>query len=310
MPTWCHPGGARAKHYRTGETWPAHWCRYGILSAMTIGRTRSDVPVRTARIAASKVPIVTAYFWIIKILSTGMGETTSDYLAHRLGPYVAVGIGGVGLAVALPLQFAVRRYLTWVYWLAVVMVSVFGTMVADAAHIVLGVPYLVSTVVFIVVLAAIFAAWYSSERTLSIHSIFTRRRELFYWATVVVTFALGTAAGDLTARTFGLGFLTSGILFALVFTVPAVSYWRLGMNPILAFWLAYIVTRPLGASFADWLSIPGRVGGLGFGFGPVSVVLTIMIIGLVGYLAVTRKDVQVNTGPRARKRGRHRLQSA
>jgi len=268
------------------------------------------MPVRTARIAASKVPVVTAYFWIIKILSTGMGETTSDYLAHRLGPYVAVAIGGVGLAIALPLQFAVRRYMTWVYWFAVVMVSVFGTMVADATHIALGVPYFLSTVVFIVVLAAIFALWQASEKTLSIHSIYTRRRELFYWATVIATFALGTAAGDLTARTMGLGFLTSGLLFAVVFAIPAIGYWRLGMNSILAFWFAYIVTRPLGASFADWLSIPHHYGGLGFGYGPVSVVLTIMIIGFVGYLAVSRKDIEENAGPQPRRRGgRHRLQS-
>lgn len=260
--------------------------------------------------AASKVPIVTAYFWIIKVLSTGMGETTSDYLAHRLGPYVAVGLGGAGIAIALPLQFAVRRYKTWVYWFAVVMVSVFGTMVADATHIALHVPYLVSTVAFIVVLAAIFALWSATEKTLSIHSIYTRRRELFYWATVVATFALGTAAGDLTARTMHLGFLTSGIIFAVVIAIPAVSYWRLGMDSILAFWLAYIVTRPLGASFADWMSIPHSFGGLGFGYGPVSVVLTIMIIGFVGYLAVTRKDVEENATSRSRRRGRHRLQPA
>jgi uncharacterized membrane-anchored protein len=276
---------------------------------MTTGRRRHDVAAMSARISASKVPTVTVYFWIIKILSTGMGETTSDYLAHRLGPYVAVGLGAAGLAIALPLQLAVRRYMTWVYWLAVVMVSVFGTMVADATHIALRVPYLVSTVAFIVVLAVIFAVWYSSEKTLSIHSIYTRRRELFYWTTVVATFALGTAAGDLTARTMRLGFLTSGILFALVFAIPAVSYWRLGMNSILAFWFAYVVTRPLGASFADWMSIPHYYGGLGFGYGPVSVVLTIMIIGFVGYLAVTRKDVEENVASRSRKGGRHRLQS-
>ena len=143
----------------------------------------------------SRVPEVTIYFWIAKVLTTGMGETTSDFLVHRISPLVAVAFGALGLAVALALQLALRRYVAWAYWFAVVMVSVFGTMAADAVHIGLGIPYLVSTLFFVVALAVIFALWYASERTLSIHSIRTRRRELFYWATVLATFALGTAVG-------------------------------------------------------------------------------------------------------------------
>ena len=204
---------------------------------------------------------------------------------------------------ALALQFWVRRYVTWIYWLAVVMVAVFGTMAADVLHVGLGIPYAVSTVFFLVVLAVIFMAWYMSEGTLSIHSIYSRRREVFYWATVLATFALGTAAGDLTAKTVGLGYLGSGVMFAVVIAIPAVAYRWLGLNAIVAFWFAYIVTRPLGASFADWLAWPPSAGGLGLGHGVVSLVATVIIIGLVAYMTVTRKDVPVRRvapGPPAR----------
>jgi uncharacterized membrane-anchored protein len=241
--------------------------------------------------ALRKVPEVTVYFWIIKLLTTGMGETTSDYLVRQLNPILAVALGGIGLAVALVLQlFLVRRYVAGVYWLAVVMVAIFGTMAADVLHIGLGIPYLVSTAFFTVALAVIFVAWYLSEKTLSIHSIYTRRRELFYWATVMATFALGTATGDMTATTLGLGYFSSGVLFAVLIAVPALGYWLFGLNEILAFWFAYIVTRPLGASFADWMGRPHSLGGLGLGTGQVSLGLAILIIVLVGYLTVTHKD--------------------
>ncbi len=220
-----------------------------------------------------------------------MGESTSDYLVYHLNPYLAVALGGMGLAVSLVLQFFVRRYVAWVYWLAVVMVAIFGTMAADVVHIVLGIPYLVSTVFFSIVLAVIFRVWYISEKTLSIHSIFTFRRELFYWATVMATFALGTAAGDLTAATLGWGYFASGVLFAVLFAVPALGYYLFGLNEIVAFWFAYIVTRPLGASFADWFGKP-YLGGLGLGDTKVTLVLTILIIGFVGYLTVTHKDIK------------------
>jgi uncharacterized membrane-anchored protein len=238
----------------------------------------------------SKVPEVTAYFWVIKVLTTGMGETTSDYLAHRIGPIVAVGLAGVVLTAALVLQLSVRRYVAWIYWSAVVMVSVFGTMAADVLHVGLGVPYVVSTAFFVLALAAIFALWYASEKTLSIHSIFTWRREVFYWATVMATFALGTAAGDMTAVSMHLGYLASGAMFAVLMTVPALAYWRLGLNPVFAFWFAYVITRPLGASFADWLGVSRVRGGLALGTGQVSLGLTVVIVGFVGYLAMSRKD--------------------
>ena len=239
-----------------------------------------------------KVPEVTAYFWVIKLLTTGMGETTSDYLVHQLDPPVAVALGGSGLAIALALQLWARRYVPGVYWLAVVMVAIFGTMAADAVHIGLGIPYLVSTVFFAGALAVIFVAWYAREKTLSIHSIDTRARELFYWSTVMATFALGTAAGDMTAITLRLGYFASAVLFAVVIAVPALGY-RLGsLNTIAAFWFAYIVTRPLGASLADWLGRAPHLGGLGLGTGPVSLCLALVIIGLVGYLSVTRADTR------------------
>lgn len=247
-------------------------------------------PLHRAARAALKVPEVTLFFWIIKVLTTAMGESTSDYLVYHIDPYLAVTLGAIGLAAALILQFLVRRYIAWIYWLAVVMVAIFGTMAADVVHIVLGVSYLTSTVVFSLALAVIFGLWYAIEKTLSIHSIYTPRRELFYWATVMATFALGTAAGDMTAATLGLGYFASGVLFAALFALPALGYWLLRLNPIVAFWFAYIMTRPFGASFADWFGKP-VLGGLGLGDTQVSVVLTILIVGFVGYLTITRKDI-------------------
>lgn len=239
-----------------------------------------------------KVPEVTVYFWIIKLLTTAMGETTSDYLVTHMDPVIAVALGALGLVVALVLQFVVRRYVPWIYWLAAAMVAIFGTMAADVLHVALGIPYIASTAFFMVALAAIFVVWYMSEKTLSIHSIYTRRRELFYWATVVVTFALGTALGDMTASTLGLGYLASGVLFVVLIAIPALAYWLFGLNEIFAFWFAYIVTRPLGASFSDWLGRSQDHGGLGLGTGMVSLVLAILIVGLVAYVTVTRKDVK------------------
>ncbi|HEY8871279.1 MAG TPA: hypothetical protein VIM30_18055 [Candidatus Limnocylindrales bacterium] len=245
-----------------------------------------------ARTGIRKVPAIAAYFWIVKVLTTAMGEVTSDYLVHLLNPIIAVALAGISLAVALFLQFRARSYAAALYWLAVVMVAVFGTMVADVIHVGLGIPYLVSTAGFSVALAATFVAWYRSERTLSIHTIFTRRREAFYWATVMATFALGTAAGDMTASTLGLGYFGSGVMFAVAIAIPALAYRLLGVNAILTFWVAYVLTRPLGATFADWLGRAPRLSGLGLGTGLVSLVLTIVIVIVVGYLSVTRKDVE------------------
>jgi uncharacterized membrane-anchored protein len=260
---------------------------------MSTGELRAARWVAPDRHPLTKVPEVTAYFWITKVLTTGMGEATSDYLVHRFSPQIAVVAGFTAFVLAMALQFAVRRYNTWVYWLAVVMVAVFGTMAADVLHVGLGIPYAVSTAFYAVVLAVIFVVWYRCEGTLSIHSIYTRRREVFYWAAVLATFALGTAAGDLTAKVLGLGYLGAGVMFAVVIAIPYVGHRWFGLNAIVAFWFAYIVTRPLGASFADWLAWPPSVGGLGLGHGEVSLVSTVIIAGLVGYMAVSHKDVMV-----------------
>ena len=254
---------------------------------------RSRVPLRTM---ANKVPEVTVYFWIIKVLTTGMGETASDLLAKVLGPIPAVGLGGLALAVSLAVQFAARRYIAWVYWTAVVMVSVFGTMAADVLHVGLGVPYTLSTPFFVIVLAGVFALWYAVERTLSIHGIRTRRREAFYWAAVLATFALGTAAGDLTA-TAGLGYLGSAVLFAAAICVPAIAHRAGALNAVAAFWTAYVITRPLGASLADWMAATPARSGLGLGLGPVTLAWTVAIVCFVGYLAVSRRDTSSASGP-------------
>lgn len=251
------------------------------------GTPETLAPVRRL---ANKVPALTVFFWIAKVLTTGMGETTSDFLAHHLWPPLAVALGALGLAVALILQFAVRRYIAWIYWLAALMVSVFGTMAADVLHIGLGIPYVVSTVFFAVVLAVVFGVWYGVERTLSVHAINTRRREFFYWATVLTTFALGTAAGDLTATTFRLGYLASGVLFAVVIAVPAVGFRWLRWNGVAAFWFAYIVTRPLGASFADWMAVSPQRGGLDLGTGWISLGWLVPIVGIVAYLTMSQRD--------------------
>jgi uncharacterized membrane-anchored protein len=243
---------------------------------------------------AKKVPELTLYFWIIKVLTTGMGETTSDYFVHNYNPYVVVVVGAAVLAIAVIAQLYMRRYDPWIYWFAVSMVAVFGTMAAGILHVYMGVPYVYSATIYAGSLVAIFGLWYLSERTLSVHSIFTRRREIFYWAAVLATFAMGTAVGDMTAVSFHLGFLGSGILFAVVIAIPALARRLTGLNEILAFWFAYIITRPLGASFADWLAVPAFQGGLNLGKGTISIVLWILIIGFVGYLAVSHKDIAQN----------------
>lgn len=247
-----------------------------------------------------KVPAVTFHFWAVKILSTGMGEALSDYLVHTISPYEAVGLGFIGFVIALVVQFAMRRYFAPAYWLGVVMVAVFGTMVADAIHIEIGIPYLISAIDCGVTLAAIFAIWYLVERTLSIHSINTPRREAFYWAAVLATFAMGTALGDLSSYTWHLGWFVSGLLYTALFAIPLLAQRVIGMNWLLAFWWAYIVTRPLGASYADWLGVPQSLGGLDFGRGPVAIALTLVIVAWVAYLTVSRVDVERAAPVRAR----------
>ncbi len=238
-----------------------------------------------------KVPEVTIFFWVIKLLSTALGESTSDYFVYQYNPYLVVTLGFLGFVVILLVQLLTRRYIPWVYWTTVVMVAVFGTMAADVTHIVLGIPYAVTTVIFSLTLALIFVLWRLSEKTLSVHSIVNRRRELFYWAVVSATFALGTSAGDLTAYTLGLGFFVSGLLFAVIFAVPLLGNRWLGWNGVFSFWFAYILTRPLGASFADWTGKSAAVGALGWGDGPVAIGLALAIAVLVSYLTISQADV-------------------
>jgi uncharacterized membrane-anchored protein len=249
------------------------------------------VPAHRAR-GARRVPEITALFWLIKGLSTAMGESTSDYSVHAIAPVAAVGLGFIAFAVALVWQFSRRRYQAFSYWFCVVMVGVFGTMAADVLHVGFHVPYIASSVLYAVVLGVVFVAWSRTEHTLSIHSIDTWRREAFYWAAVVATFASGTAVGDLTAVTFHLGYGRSALLFAVLILVPAVGYWRFRLNAILCFWTAYVLTRPLGASLADWIGKPKSVGGLGAGDGRVAAVLGAAIFVLVSYLALSQHDVQ------------------
>lgn len=212
------------------------------------------------------------------MLTTAMGEATSDFFVHHYSPELAVLCAGAVFTVVLYLQLRMPSYLTVHYWSAVVMVSVFGTMCADVVHVALGVPYLVSAIGFATALYVVFYSWWRLEHTLSIHSITSTRRELFYWLTVTVTFALGTAVGDLTAYSAHFGFLRSGLLFAALISLPAIGFFVFKMNAIGTFWTAYILTRPLGASFADWIGVSRVRGGLNWGPGTVSLLLSALIV--------------------------------
>jgi uncharacterized membrane-anchored protein len=248
------------------------------------------------RHALAKVPEITLIFWVLKLLTTGMGESMSDFLGQHSVP-IAGAIGVLGLWFALWLQLRQREYRASVYWFAVMMVAIFGTMAADGIHDGASIPYAVTTPLFACVVAGVFFLWHRSEGTLSIHSITTRRCEGFYWAAVLATFALGTAAGDLTATSLSLGFFGSVLLFTAIIAIPAVGWWRFALNPIVAFWFAYIVTRPLGASFADWFSKPPSITGLGLGDGTVSGLALIVFVALVAYVTVTKPDVQGAPAP-------------
>lgn len=236
----------------------------------------------------NRVPEVTLEFWLIKLMAVTMGETAADYLAVNLGlglTATSLLMTGV-LVVALVLQFAQRRYVPWAYWLAVVLISIVGTLVTDNLVDNFGVPLTVTTAVFTVALAVTFLVWHRVERTLSIHDVTTFRREAFYWLAILFTFALGTAAGDLVAEEFGLGYLATGILFGMIIAALALGYFLLGLDAILGFWLAYIFTRPLGASFGDLLSQPGDYGGLGFGTIITSALFLTAIAGIVAFMTL------------------------
>jgi uncharacterized membrane-anchored protein len=251
---------------------------------------------------AAKVPEITLAFWVIKLLTTAGGEATSDYLAlgsHVTGAAVETGL----LVIGLIWQFKVRRYTAAAYWFLAYAIAIFGTGVSDTLHLTVGIPYAGTTLLWAVVLAGIFIVWYRSERTLSIHSIITRRREAFYWATVFATFALGTALGDFTATTLGLGYLGSVVLFFVVIMIPAIAWRGFGLNAIAAFWSAYVVTRPLGASVADYVSKSKSLSGLGFGDGRTALIATVVVAIGVVYLAITRSDIQDPAGPAAAPAG-------
>ena len=242
---------------------------------------------------AAKVPEIIFLFWVIKVLTTAGGEATSDYLALDLGSRLVAGCIEAGIfLVALVWQFRTRRYVAAAYWLLAYAIAIFGTGVADAMHLFIGIPYSGTTFLWAVVLALVFWLWYRSERTLSIHSIYTQRREVFYWAVVFATFAEGTALGDWTAVSLHLGYLASGIMFFVIILIPAVAWWRFGLNSVVAFWFAYVITRPLGASFADYFSKPHSLSGANYGEATVALITTLIVAVLVGYLAVTRRDIQ------------------
>ncbi len=230
----------------------------------------------------NKVPEVTLSFWIIKIMSTTVGETGADYLAVNagLGQITTDGIMAILLAIALCMQLQAQRYIPWRYWLTVVLVSVVGTQITDALTDGLGVSLYFSTAVFALALTGIFAVWYRREGTLSIREIFTPRREWFYWAAILCTFALGTAAGDLATEALGLGFRWGVVVFSALIALTMLAF-RLGVSPVLTFWIAYILTRPLGASLGDLLSQAQEYGGLGMGAMLTSVIFLVIIIGLV-----------------------------
>ena len=241
----------------------------------------------------NKVPEVTLYFWLIKVLCTTVGETFADYLNETLGFGLTntTIVMGAAFLVLLALQFRARRYVPWIYWLTVVLISVFGTLITDNLTDGHGVPTTTTTPIFAALLAASFLAWYLVERTLSIHTIRTPRREAFYWLAILFTFALGTAGGDMLSEQLGFGYLTAVLIFAAAIGAVCVAYWGLRMGPVLSFWLAYILTRPLGASIGDYMSQPRKDGALGLGTTATSVIFLGAILALVTYLTITRRDV-------------------
>lgn len=260
---------------------------------MTLARSPriGENSIQPAVTAFNRVPAATLDFWLIKLMAVTMGETAADYLAVNLG-FGLTATSMIMTAVligALVLQFRQKQYAPWSYWLSVVLISVVGTLVTDNLVDNFGVPLLTTTVLFTVALTTTFAIWYASEKTLSIHEIFTTRREAFYWLSILFTFALGTAAGDLVAEAFGLGYLATGILFGMIIIALVFGYFVLGLDPILGFWLAYIFTRPLGASFGDLLSQPTEYGGLGFGTIVTSAIFLTAIITIVIYMTVTHE---------------------
>ena len=240
----------------------------------------------------NKVPEVTLFFWIVKVLCTTVGETFADFLNVNLnfGLTKTSVVMGILLIIALFFQFRAKKYVPVIYWIVVVFISVFGTLVTDNLTDKMGVPLETSTIIFTILLLLTFSLWYAKEKTLSIHSIYTTRREVFYWLTILFTFALGTASGDLMAESLGLGYLVTGIIVAVVIAIVVVAQ-KLKLNPVLSFWIIYIMTRPLGASIGDLLSQPTKFGGLGLGATLTSVIFLVAIAGIVIYFTVSKRDV-------------------
>ena len=249
------------------------------------------------KILLNKVPEVTIFFWIIKVLCTTVGETFADFLNFNLGFGLTLTtvIMGIAFFIVLYLQFRATKYVPGIYWITVVLISVFGTLVTDNLTDAMGVPLEYSTVVFAVLLGLTFLFWYLSEKTLSIHSIHTRKREAFYWLTILFTFALGTAVGDLYSEQLGFGYLNTGITVVIIIACVFLAHKFLKLDGILAFWIAYILTRPLGASLGDYLSQPKANGGLGLGTTVTSVIFLIAILVIIVFLAVTKIDIKAKS---------------
>jgi uncharacterized membrane-anchored protein len=277
--------------------------RPGAADGQDAGRTRShgQIPL-VGRVfpapVAAKVPEIIFLFWVVKILTTAGGEVTSDWL-KKFGNFGGGGTEVALFVIALVLQFSTRRYRAFAYWSLAYAIAIAGTGFADFQHLDLHIPYIGTTLLWAVILAAVFWVWQRNEGTLSIHSITTQRREGYYWAVVFATFALGTALGDFTATSLGMGYFVSGVFFLVVILLPALAWWKLGLNSIAAFWMAYIVTRPLGASFSDWISKPASLTGLGFGNGRTAIVFAVAVLIAVSYLAIARPDIQPAAGESA-----------
>ena len=250
----------------------------------------------TGKQLLNKVPQVTLFFWIIKVLCTTVGETFADFLNVNLG-FGLTGTSitmGILLAIALFFQFRAKKYIPSIYWISVVFISVFGTLVTDNLTDKMGIRLETSTIIFTILLLLTFCLWYLKEKTLSIHSIFTTRREAFYWLTILFTFALGTASGDLMAEGLGLGYLNTGLIVAAIIAITIVAQ-KLKLNSVLSFWIIYIMTRPLGASIGDYLSQPAKYGGLGLGATLTSVIFLLGIFAIILYFTFTKKDIITNT---------------
>lgn len=243
----------------------------------------------------NKVPQLTIFFWMIKIMATTVGETAADFLSSNLH----LGLTGTTLimtgllAVSLALQFRSRGYTPALYWVSVVLISVVGTLITDNMVDNFGISLWTTTIGFSIALGVAFAVWFGSEKTLSIHTIVTTKREAFYWSAILFTFALGTAAGDLVAESLNLGYWKSAVMFGAMIGLIALGRIQLRMNAVLAFWMAYVLTRPLGASTGDFLSQPREVGGLGLGTTGTSAIFLVGILALVAYLSATRKDLEI-----------------